>query len=93
MIASIEDQAVIDKILAHLTRQGVLPPPPKLLPAAKAPARLGRVGICPEFLIDILYMPQPKDGLPGGLLSEESWRGVKLSGKRQIQLKSSECYR
>ena len=72
VIASIEDPAVIDRTFAHLIKKGALPPPPKLLPAAKAPARLGRVGIGPEFLIDILYMPQPKDGLPGGLLSEES---------------------
>jgi hypothetical protein len=35
-IASIEDQAVIDKILAHLIKKGALPPPPELLPAARA---------------------------------------------------------
>ena len=33
---SIEDQAVIDKILAHLIKKGALPPAPELLPAARA---------------------------------------------------------
>jgi hypothetical protein len=28
VIACIEDQAVIDKILAHLMKKGALPPPP-----------------------------------------------------------------
>ena len=32
----IEDQAVIDKILAYLIKKGALPPPPELLPAAGA---------------------------------------------------------
>ena len=32
----IEEQAVIDKILAHLVKKGALPPPPELLPAARA---------------------------------------------------------
>ena len=32
MIACIEDQAVINKILAHLMKKGALPPPPELLP-------------------------------------------------------------
>ena len=32
----IEEQAVIDKILAHLIKKGALPPPPELLPAARA---------------------------------------------------------
>jgi hypothetical protein len=32
----IEDQAVIDKILQHLQAKGVLPPPPELLPVARA---------------------------------------------------------
>ena len=36
VIACIEDQAVIDKILAHLRKKGALPPPPELLPAARA---------------------------------------------------------
>jgi len=36
VIASIEDQAVIDKILNHLQAKGVLPPPPELLPATRA---------------------------------------------------------
>ena len=36
VIACIEDQAVIDKILAHLMKQGALPPPPELLPATRA---------------------------------------------------------
>ena len=36
VIASIEDQAVIDKILAHLMKKGALPPPPELLPATRA---------------------------------------------------------
>jgi hypothetical protein len=36
VIASIEDQAVIDKILAHLMKKGTLPPPPELLPATRA---------------------------------------------------------
>ena len=31
----IEDQAVIDKILAYLIKKGALPPPPELLPAAR----------------------------------------------------------
>ncbi len=35
-LASIEDQAVIDKILAHLIKKGALPPAPELLPAARA---------------------------------------------------------
>ena len=36
VIACIEDQAVIDKILAHLMKKGALPPPPELLPATRA---------------------------------------------------------
>lgn len=36
VIASIEDQAAIDKILAHLMKKGALPPPPELLPATRA---------------------------------------------------------
>ena len=36
VIASIEDQAVIDKILQHLQARGALPPPPELLPATRA---------------------------------------------------------
>lgn len=36
VIACIEDPAVIDKILAHLIKKGALPPPPELLPAARA---------------------------------------------------------
>lgn len=36
VIASIEDQAVIDKILAHLMKKGALPPPPELLLATRA---------------------------------------------------------
>lgn len=36
VIACIEDQAVIDKILDHLMKKGALPPPSKLLPATRA---------------------------------------------------------
>ncbi|MET0062412.1 MAG: hypothetical protein ABW176_08955 [Candidatus Thiodiazotropha endolucinida] len=36
VIASIEDQQIIDKILAHLMKRGALPPPPELLPATRA---------------------------------------------------------
>jgi len=36
VIASVEDQPVIDKILNHLPAKGVLPPPPELLPATRA---------------------------------------------------------
>lgn len=36
VIACIEDQAVIDKILAHLMKKGALPPAPELLPATRA---------------------------------------------------------
>jgi hypothetical protein len=36
VIASIEDQPIIDKILNHLQVQGALPPSPELLPAARA---------------------------------------------------------
>jgi hypothetical protein len=36
IIASIEDRAVIDKILNHLMKKGALPPPPELLPATRA---------------------------------------------------------
>ena len=36
VIACIEDQAVIDKILAHFMKKGALPPPPELLPATRA---------------------------------------------------------
>jgi hypothetical protein len=36
VIASIEDQQIIDKILAHLTKKGALPPPPDLLPETRA---------------------------------------------------------
>lgn len=36
VIASIEDQQIIDKILAHLMKKGALPPPPELLPATRA---------------------------------------------------------
>lgn len=36
VIASIEDQTVIDKILVHLMKKGSLPPPPELLPVARA---------------------------------------------------------
>ena len=41
VIACIEDQAVIDRILAHLIKKGELPPPLELLPAARAPPCLG----------------------------------------------------
>jgi hypothetical protein len=36
VIASIEDQQIIDKILAHPMKKGALPPPPELLPATRA---------------------------------------------------------
>jgi hypothetical protein len=36
VIAGIEDQAVIDKILQHLQAKGALPPAPDLLPATRA---------------------------------------------------------
>ena len=36
VIASIEDQAVIDRILGHLMKKGALPSPPELLPATRA---------------------------------------------------------
>ncbi|PLY15318.1 MAG: hypothetical protein C0631_07595 [Sedimenticola sp.] len=36
VIASIEDQQIIDKILTHLMKKGALPPPPELLPATRA---------------------------------------------------------
>jgi hypothetical protein len=36
VIASIDDQTVIDKILQHLKAKGALPPPIELLPAARA---------------------------------------------------------
>lgn len=36
VIACIEDQAVIDKILQHLQAKGILAQPPELLPAARA---------------------------------------------------------
>jgi hypothetical protein len=36
IIASIEDQAVIDKILNYLQAKGALPPPPELMPATRA---------------------------------------------------------
>jgi hypothetical protein len=36
VIASFEDQAVIDKILQHLQAKGTLPPPIELQPAARA---------------------------------------------------------
>lgn len=36
VIASIENQAVIDKILQPLQAMGALPPPPDLLPATRA---------------------------------------------------------
>lgn len=36
VIASIEDQAVIDKILQHLQAKDALPPPTELLPATRA---------------------------------------------------------
>jgi len=36
VIACVEDQAVIDKILGHLMKKGALPPPPELLPATRA---------------------------------------------------------
>jgi hypothetical protein len=36
VIACLEDQAVIDKILVHLIKKGALPPAPQLLPAARA---------------------------------------------------------
>jgi len=36
VIASIEDQSFIDKILQHLRAKDVLPPPNELLPAARA---------------------------------------------------------
>ena len=44
VIACIEDQAVIDKILAHLMKKGVLPPPPELLPATRASPEPGWFG-------------------------------------------------
>ena len=36
VIASIEDQPIIDRILAHLMKKGALPPPPELLPVTRA---------------------------------------------------------
>ena len=36
VIASIEDQAVINKILNHLQAKGELSPPPELLPDSRA---------------------------------------------------------
>ena len=43
IIACIEDQEVIDRILNYLQAMGVLPPPPDLLPAARA--RLKQTGL------------------------------------------------
>jgi len=37
VIACIEDQPVIDKILAHLKKKGGLPSPPDVLPESRAP--------------------------------------------------------
>ena len=36
VIACIEEQAVIDKILEHRMKKGALPPPSELLPATRA---------------------------------------------------------
>ena len=41
VIACIDDQSVIDKILNHLQAKGDLPPPPELLPATRASPQLG----------------------------------------------------
>jgi hypothetical protein len=39
VIASIEEQAVIDKILNQLMKKGALAPPPELLPATQGLTR------------------------------------------------------
>jgi hypothetical protein len=44
VIASIEDQQIIDKILAHLMKKGALPPPPELLSATRASPDSGWFG-------------------------------------------------
>ncbi|MES9815836.1 MAG: hypothetical protein ABW155_04240 [Candidatus Thiodiazotropha sp.] len=41
VMACIEDQSVTDKILNHLQAKGALPPPPGLLPAARASPNSG----------------------------------------------------
>jgi hypothetical protein len=57
VIASIEDQAVIDKILQHLQAKGALPPPPDLLPATRASPTTGRCFIKRVGVAQRLYRP------------------------------------
>ena len=51
MIACIEGQPVIDKILWHLQVEGALPPPSALLPVARAEFLFGERTILPYRII------------------------------------------
>ncbi|MBV2091684.1 MAG: hypothetical protein KUF72_12450, partial [Candidatus Thiodiazotropha sp. (ex Ctena orbiculata)] len=69
VIASIEDQQIIDKILAHLMKKGALPPPPELLPATRASPDSG--WFTSRWVFTLLSTAQQqKERLPGGLLPE-----------------------
>jgi hypothetical protein len=54
VIASIEDQAVIDKILQHLQAKGALSPPIALLPAVFCLVRQGGRLLSLYFLLSIM---------------------------------------
>ena len=67
MSACIEDQAVIDKILAQLIKKGALSPRLELLPATRASPDTGWFAL--RWVFTLLYTAQQqKERLPGGLL-------------------------
>ena len=71
MSACIEDQAVIDKILAQLIKKGALSPRLELLPATRASPDTGWFAL--RWVFTLLYTAQQqKERLPGGLLPEPS---------------------
>lgn len=92
--------ALVPKPRVNLIRfDGVFAPNSKyrgdVTPAkrGKGPARLGQVGINPEFHIDSYYMSQPRDGWPSGLLSDGSWKGLNRAEGVRFRSKFSECNR
>jgi hypothetical protein len=71
VIASIEDQPIIDKILNHLQAKVRLPPMPELLPATRASPNSDWFAL--RRVSKIRYMVQQhKDRLLGGVLPELS---------------------
>jgi hypothetical protein len=89
VIASIEDQGVIDKILNHLEAKGALASPPELLPAAWASPDSDCFVSLRTFRF-LHTVQQQNDRLPGGLLPELSRKARKAVEERGLSRKFRE---